>query len=178
MKTQSFSLQPFPGTGPLPYKITGTFFRRADCFDLEYHLLGQITDIEIPPPADRPSRRIGLWENTCLEFFIGLKGSTRYWEFNLSPSGDWNVFYFENYRQGHFEEKAVSTLPFKVMFQPDSLRLALEYDLNIIIPSYQALAMAISAIIKTGPGKVALWALTHPGPKADFHHKDGFIIDL
>jgi hypothetical protein len=178
MRPRDFSLLPFPGTRPLPVKIAGTFFRQGNTFGLDYHLFGRITDIIIPPPADRPSRRIGLWENTCFEFFIGPGDSNRYWEFNLSASGDWNVFRFENYRQGLFEEKSFSSLPFKVLFQPDFFRLVLEFDLSIIIPVDQALAMGVSAVIKTKQGEITLWALTHPGPEADFHHKDGFIIKL
>jgi hypothetical protein len=38
--------------------------------------------------------------------------------------------------------------------------------------------MAVSAVIKTRRGEVTLWALTHPGPEADFHHRDSFIIKL
>ncbi len=178
MRPRNFSLLPFPGTRPLPFKMTGTFFRRGNTFGLDYHLFGDLTDIEIPPSANRPSRRIGLWENTCFEFFIGPRDSNRYWEFNLSPSGDWNVFCFENYRQGLFEEKAFSFLPCKAQVQPDSFRLVLEFDLSIIILADQALTMAVSTVIKTKQGEVTLWALTHPGPEADFHHKDGFIINL
>jgi hypothetical protein len=178
MKTKTFSLFPFPGTGPLPYKITGAVFRRGNTFSLDYHLLGQISDIEVPSLGDQPERRIGLWENTCFEFFIRPKDSPLYWEFNLSPSGDWNVFRFENYRQGLFEEKAFSSLPVKVLIRPDSMRLGLEFDLSIIDPAAQIITMAVSAVIKTQQGGVTLWALTHPGQVADFHHRDGFIITL
>jgi hypothetical protein len=178
MKPQNFSLLPFPGTRLLPFKISGTFFRQGNTFGLDYHLFGHLADIEIIPPANKPSRRIGLWENTCFEFFIGPRNSARYWEFNLSPSGDWNVFRFENYRVGLFEEKTIPSLPLKVLVQPDSFRLVMEFDLSIIIPVGQALEMAVCAVIKTRRGEVPLWALTHPGPEADFHHRDSFIIKL
>lgn len=178
MNPQPFDLQPFPGTGPLPQTISGHVSRQGNTLYLVYLLCGNLAHIEIPSAADRPSRRIGLWENTCFEFFIGPGGSTPYWEFNLSPSGDWNVFHFETYRQGLFEEKAFSALPFMILIQPDSLRLVLEIDLRIIIPADQAWRMAVSAVLKTGRGEVTLWALTHPGPEADFHHRDGFILSL
>jgi hypothetical protein len=178
MKSRNFSLEPFPGTGSPLFKITGSFFRRNQTFGLTYHLLGRIRDIEVPPPADRPSRRIGLWENTCFEFFIGPRDSVPYWEFNLSPSGDWNVFRFETYRQGLFEEKAFSSLPFESRIQTDSLQVVLEIDLGIIIPAVQPLEMAISTVLKTSGGDISMWALTHPGPEVDFHHREGFIIKL
>jgi hypothetical protein len=178
MKTRNFSLVPFPDNGPLPFKIIGSFFRRDPIFGLNYQLLGRIRDIEVPSPADRPSRRIGLWEHTCFEFFIGPRDSPRYWEFNLSPSGDWNIFRFETYRQGLFEEEAFSSLPFTTRVQPDSLQVVLEMDLSIIIPAVQPLQMAVSAVLKTNSGDMSWWALTHPGPEFDFHHRDGFIIKL
>ena len=178
MKSRNFSLEPFPGTGSQPFKITGSFFRRDNTLGLTYHLLGQETEIEVPPQVAGSSRRIGLWESTCFEFFIGPRDSTRYWEFNLSPSGSWNVFRFETYRQGLFEEKAFSSLPFKSRIQPDSLQVVLEIDLGIIFPAVQPLEMAVSTVLKTSAGDRSMWALTHPGPEVDFHHRESFIIKL
>jgi hypothetical protein len=178
MKPTSFTLVPFPGIDPLPFTITGSCFRQDRTFGLTYHLLGRIKELEIPLPTGKPFRRIGLWENTCFEFFIGPREAVSYWEFNLSPSGDWNVFRFKTYRQGLFEEKAFSALPFTVRIQPDSLQLVLEFDLSIMIPADEALRLAISTVLKSGTGNSSMWALTHPGSEADFHHKDGFIIKL
>jgi hypothetical protein len=48
----------------------------------------------------------------------------------------------------------------------------------MIVPSEQKLEAAISAVIKLRNGKVTFWALTHPGPEADFHRRDSFIIEL
>jgi hypothetical protein len=48
----------------------------------------------------------------------------------------------------------------------------------MIIPAEQALEVAISAVIKLRSGNVTCWALTHPGPEADFHRRDSFIIEL
>lgn len=169
-------MQPFPGTGLLPIKVTGSISRKVNIFNICYWLFGHIADLEVPAPAERPSRRIGLWEKTCFEFFIAERNSSRYWEFNLSPSGDWNVFRLESYRQNLVEETTFSIFPFSILKRSDSLRLVLEFDLSIIIPTDQALEIAISAVIKTGQGDVTLWALVHPGPEADFHRRDSFII--
>ena len=65
-------------------------------------------------PADMPARRDRLWEETCFEFFLAVKNSPRYWEFNLSPAGHWNVYRFADYRQGMQEEPAFASLPFSV----------------------------------------------------------------
>jgi len=129
-------------------------------------------------PAEAPGRRHGLWEGTCFELFLGLKDSPRYWEFNLSPAGHWNVYRFESYRQGMVEETAITALPLRVQRREDSLSMALELDLRAIVPAGRALEAAIAAVLKSREDEASYWALTHPGPEADFHRRDGFILEL
>ena len=108
MKRQDFSLKPVPGDGPLPsLTITGNIIRRSQYLAIRYELRGDLTELMIPAAAERPARRHGLWKATCFEFFLGVKGEARYWEFNLSPGGDWNVYGFAGYRQGMAEEEGV-----------------------------------------------------------------------
>ncbi len=179
MKTQSFTLQPFPEAGPRPdIEISGFMTREADTLAIRYLLRGDLIDVEVPASSNPAARRIGLWEKTCLEFFLTREGSSGYWEFNLSPSGDWNVYRFEVYRQGLFEEPAYTALPFSVRRQSDRLELDLEFDLGRIIPAEKNLEAAVSAVIKTKEGRETFWALTHPGRTPDFHHREGFILKL
>ncbi len=179
MKVQSFSLQPFPSAQPLPaVKITGTISRQGHALALRYELMGKLATVVLPERADRPARRHGLWEETCFEFFLAPQNSRRYWEFNLAPAGHWNVYSFQGYRQGMQEERAFTSLPFSVQSRSDSMLLVLKVDLAGIIPADQALEAAISAILTGNEGQVTYWALTHPGPEADFHRRDSFIIEL
>ena len=76
------------------------------------------------------------------------------------------------------EETALTSLPFSVEIRRDALRLALELDLERIVPSDQALEAAVSAVLKPKVGEATYWALTHPRPQADFHWREGFILDL
>lgn len=76
------------------------------------------------------------------------------------------------------EEQAFTSLPFSAERQPDALRLSLELDLGKIILTDQTLKVAISAVIKPVNGKITYWALIHPGPQADFHRRDSFILEL
>jgi len=179
MNGRDFSLQPFsPVSPPLNFTITGHIARRSRQLAIRYDLHGPLTELVIPRPANLPSRRPGLWEETCFEFFLGIKHSPIYWEFNLSPAGLWNVYRFDGYRQGMTEETGFTSLPLSVRCRPDSLRLALELDVERIVAADQPLEVGIAAVIKLAGGGLTYWALTHPGPQADFHRRDSFLVEL
>ena len=182
MSSGGFSLKQFPSAGLLPgLAITGNIERHSNTLSISYALSGPMEKIILPAPADMRVRKNRLWEETCFEFFLGVKGSERYWEFNLSPSGHWNVYRFESYRQGMQEEPAFKSLPFSVQLNSDFLLLSLGLELDKVIPSYQVsevLQVSVSAVIRTMDDRTTYWALAHPGPMADFHRRDGFIIEL
>ncbi|GET40715.1 DOMON-like domain-containing protein [Microseira wollei] len=133
---------------------------------------------ELVEQSNTPARQHQLWEETCFEFFLGIKNSPQYWEFNLSPAAQWNVYRFDGYRQGMQEELAFSTLPFRVDNQADSLTLCIDVDLDKIVAEEQLLDVAITTVIKHKNGEITYWALTHRGTEADFHLRESFIIEL
>jgi hypothetical protein len=174
-----FTLQPFPHAGPLPsFKITGDVSRRDHTLALRYELLGNLAELVLPPLSDLPARRHGLWEETCFEFFLGVKNSPSYREFNLSPAGHWNAYRFAAYRHGMQEDRLFTSLPFSVRNRGDSWRLSLELHVAEIVPAGQALEIACTAVIKLAGGELSYWALTHRGPRPDFHRRDSFILVL
>ncbi|MEH2001592.1 MAG: DOMON-like domain-containing protein [Nostoc sp.] len=179
MNDQTFSLQPFPSTKFLPnLKIAGNISRNGNKLAIRYMLEGDLKEIVIAPPSNTPSRKHELWEDTCFEFFLGIKNFARYWEFNLSPGGHWNVYRFDGYRQGMQEETAFENLPFNIQNQTDGLILMLDVDLDKIISAEQAIEVGITTVIKDRNGEVTYWALTHQGAEADFHLRDSFIVKL
>jgi len=36
----------------------------------------------------------------------------------------------------------------------------------------------VAAVVKLRDGRVTYWALSHPGPRPDFHRRDSFLIKL
>ncbi len=179
MKGCNFSLKPFPSDHTPPHlRITGSIGRTGNTLSVSYLLFGPLTELLIQSPAKRCERRQDLWEETCLEFFLGITGSGSYREFNLSPSGNWNVYLFTSYRKGMKEDPDFKSLPFSVSNGPNSLRLSLQADLKNIVRAGESLEIAVSAVIKDKNGNVTYWALTHPGPQPDFHRREGFIIRL
>jgi hypothetical protein len=174
-----FSLYPFsiePNSPQL--KINGRVDRSNGILSIEYRLHGDLTSVAILPPNPAPTRKFGLWEHTCFEFFIGAPGEPNYWEFNLSPSGDWNVFGLEDYRQGLRAESTFTELPFKIDLQVDTLSLSGAWDLSKIIPAECELAIAIATVVKFDRDEISYWALTHKGTEPNFHLRDSFIIKI
>ena len=172
-----FSLIPFSVKTAPAVTITGAIARENNRLKITYYLAGT-SQLIIPATAPRPTRQPDLWEHTCFEFFLRLKNSTKYWEFNLSPAGHWNVFRFSNYRQGMTEEIAFASLPFQVLRQADLLQLDLEVNLDKIIFPEQQLEVSITTVVENCDRQLSYWALTHCGTEADFHHQDSFILDL
>jgi hypothetical protein len=189
-----FSLQPFSETPDFhPLEITGGIARSNHRLNLRYALKGDLANVIIPPP-NRPGypspigdtglaapsslRKFDLWEATCFEFFLGVKGDPGYWEFNLAPSGDWNSYRLDGYRQGLREELAFATLPFQVEHTADRLSLELSLDLSPILRSDALLELSITTVVQHVDGTFSYCALTHCGPEADFHQRDSFILKL
>jgi hypothetical protein len=179
MTDQPFTLWSFPSDRSLPdVSITGQIARSCQILRLSYELQGALAEVVIPVAAGPPSRKDELWTTTCFEFFLGLPESQRYWEFNLSPAGHWNVYRFDGYRQGMEAEPAFTALPFSVQAEPTRVHLDIEVNLDKIVPAAPPLKVAIAAVVQPTQGEVSYWALTHPGSQADFHKRRGFILRI
>ena len=175
----AFDLIPYPAENLPHIKITGDIERAGTQLSARYTLSGEINSILLPTPSIPPTRKHDLWKATCFEFFIAPAGQPQYWEFNLSPSGNWNVYHMDTYRQVNMrEEEKVTNLPFT--FQKANTQASLEISVNIasFLPATQKLEVGIAAIIQSHDKAETYWALTHPNPQADFHHRDGFVIAL
>ena len=179
MHPRRFFLKPFPGEGnPLGVTIGGSIARRADTLSVRCEVRGDLSKVSIPAAADPPRRQDRLWEGTCLELFLGTPDSGEYWEVNLSPSGHWNVYRFTRYREGMREEPAITSLPFDVRRDSEALLLTGEFNAGKIVPAGKDLAATVAAVVEAIDGGKSHWAMTHPGPRPDFHRREGFALTL
>lgn len=174
----NFRLIPFASDALPTIEIVGNIDRADNILSIEYQLLGDLDSVAIASPAVAPSRKFALWEATCFEFFVGVLGDRNYWEFNLSPSRDWNVFHLDDYRQGLRNETAFTSLPFDVDRSANSLTLKLGFDLSQIISIDRQLEVSVTTVIKSTQDEISYWALTHCGEEADFHSRDSFVIKI
>jgi hypothetical protein len=179
MSSHNFSLLPFNDSEtPQEVKLTGTIMQRNRKFSITYRLLGPISKLDVPLFAIVPTRTKLLWKETCFELFIAAGNAPPYWEFNISPTGHWNVYRFSSYRQGMQEETAFTSLPLTTQVTPGALELSLVIDLGKIIPAESILKVGIAAVVRTARGRNSYWALSHRGPVPDFHLRDSFLIDI
>lgn len=138
----------------------------------EYHVAP--SDALVLPAFAQPVRADGLWKTTCFELFAKPSGGEAYFEFNFSPSFEWAAYGFDGYRDGMRE------LPWRdpeIVVTPSypSFFLAVE-----AMPELPAVSMRINltAVIEEADGTKSYWALAHPAEKPDFHHPDGFVLEL
>ena len=177
LNRQSFSLIPFSIQDTPDLTITGEVTRRSNAFYIRYVLDANLETVVLPAWSAAPTRRDELWRTTCFEFFLAIENQAQYWEFNMSPSGDWNVYVMDAYRQvGMREEPRIKRFPFEVQRELGSLSLELAINLDPIIAREKPIEAGIASIIQTLNRQVTHWALVHPRPEPDFHLRDGFVL--
>lgn len=177
MTGQPFSLIPFSGTNVPDITITGKILRQNNVLTIHYTLHGKIEDIFLPTPSVIPMRKEELWKTTCFEVFLAVKDLPHYWEFNLSPSADWNVYCMDKYRRiGFREETLIQRLQFETQKDTNGFLLAADVDLNPFIRLEQILEVGVTAVIQTKEKSESYWALVHPASQADFHLRESFVM--
>ena len=158
--------------------IQGSTARRAGVLSVEYRLLDPAETVQIQRASAAPTRKEGLWKETCFELFLAGKGLRGYWEVNLATTGDWNVYRFSSYRRGMREEQAIQSLPFSSLPAAGVFGLSIDIDIADIIPDDRPLRIGVSAVTKGSSGFLGYWALVHPAARPDFHRRSGFILDM
>ncbi|MFZ0348624.1 MAG: DOMON-like domain-containing protein [Pseudolabrys sp.] len=151
---------------------------RPEGLVLSYKLSGRVDDVYLP--AVRPTARGDeLWQQTCFEAFVRASSGSEYYEFNFSPSTQWAVYRFTDYRNGMCVAAEVSTPPIDVRLDAQSftLQAALALD-HLSLPRESSWRLGLSAVIEETNGNKTYWALAHPPGKPDFHHKDAFAYEL
>jgi hypothetical protein len=168
---------PLPGLEDLTLMVE--LDRAPQQLQLRYQLTGPVDRLVLPPRAARPERRNDLWQSTCLELFMAESGRSGYRELNLCPSGHWNLYQLDGYRQGLRPDPAVAVLPTVLQRAPGALTLAVALPLAPLGLADRPLELGLTAVLDGGPGcGVGYWALHHPAAEADFHHRGGFTLQL
>jgi hypothetical protein len=100
-----------------------------------------------------------------------------YCEFNLAPSTQWAAYRFDRYRTGM--RAATSVEPPQIVGRSAPDRYTLRAVLSL--PDGQggrSLRLGLAAVLEETNGNISFWALAHPAERPDFHHRDGFALEI
>jgi hypothetical protein len=124
-------------------------------------------------------RSDGLWRHSCFEAFIGQRGTPDYWEYNFSLSGAWAAYHFNAYREGMAPLLKGSAPALTPRVARETVELAVTVDLSWLARSAAVgLRLGLAAVVEDKARVLSYWALKHPAEKPDFHHPDGFVVEL
>jgi hypothetical protein len=152
---------------------------RPGVLTLNYVVTGAIADLYLPAPAT-PARTDELWRRTCFEAFIQPLTGETYFEFNFAPSGQWTTYRFSGYRAGMTSPDEAGAPRIEVRTDPARCEIRVTLDLGGLagLPVDATWRLGAAAVIEETNGRKSYWALTHPAGKADFHHADGFALEI
>ncbi|WP_018988481.1 DOMON-like domain-containing protein [Aromatoleum toluclasticum] len=171
-------LRPYPASPPGPIdSIAATIAREdRDSLRLRFELVGNLRQVAVP--SRRAARMAdGLWAHTCCEAFIGIPGSPAYREFNFSPSGEWAIYDFDDYRIRRHDECAVPAPRISVTHEAGRLILEASIDAKAVTHG-SPLQFGLTTVVEALDGTLSYWALRHPGARPDFHLRDAFTLTL
>ena len=141
---------------------------------LVYRLTGDLARLRVPT-AQAPAPADRLWAHTCFEVFVAAREDNAYREWNLSPSGQWAVYDFSDYRE-RANARSTEAPAVRVLREGDCL--AVEARVGVPRDFGPSLQIGLSAVTEDSDGALYYWALRHPQGKPDFHHREAFALSL
>jgi hypothetical protein len=145
-----------------------------DAIQLEFDIDAAVDAVVVPAPKPR-ALKDGLWRHTCFELFAGGADGA-YREFNFSPSTEFAIYDFADYRAAMTPLSSSETPSIQARHGGLSVHVAL--PLTLLRPAGSpACQIGVAAVIEERDGTLSYWALRHPQEKPDFHHRDGFLIN-
>lgn len=148
----------------------------TDLLVVYYQVEGDIDQLQLPPQR-RSAHTDGLWQHTCFEAFVRQTGVRSYIELNFSPSSEWAVYRFDDYRRGMTPLTPPHAPKIICRRRENTLEADVDVHLSGLLPRAQ-LQLALSAVLEDQQGRISYWALAHPPGNADFHHDAGFTLRL
>lgn len=165
--TQDFSLKPFYGQEPIEVRAS-VQISKPQVLLVRFHLESQaLTLPAFPPlkPVEERLRKDELWESTCFECFWTFDEQS-YFELNLNPVGDWQIYSFTSERKGRQESS---------VFYIDSVQSEGEnkYQLDFSIKGdgWESLKKINLTAILRSKSQAEFYAAQHLPKGPDFHNQ-------
>jgi hypothetical protein len=150
-----------------------------DILVFQYSLVADMSRVRVPL-SGAGARADGLWQHTCFEVFVAAGDVPGYHEFNFSPSLDWAVYRFSAYREGMSPAEIGQPPEISVRRSDAGLELTSAVRIGHLadLRDVRHLRLALAAIIEDDHGRLSYWGLRHAPGKPDFHHPNGFALEV
>jgi hypothetical protein len=177
---------------------------KSDILVFHYSLAADMSRVRVPPSGvGRPAD--ALWKHTCFEAFVAAADAPGveapgvdapgveapgveapgveapgYHEFNFSPSRDWAIYRFGAYREGMSRAEMDRAPEISIRRCDGGLELESRVSLGQLADLRDArrLRVAMAAVIEDDGGGLSYWGLRHAPGKPDFHHPNGFTLEV
>ena len=93
---------------------------------------------------------------------------------NFSPSGAWNCYRFDDYRQGMRAEEGAQGVEIQPRQGIKGYQLHAAVDLSAAISTEERLEVSLAAVIEGS--EHSYWAVKHAGTEPDFHLRQSFVV--
>lgn len=121
-----------------------------------------------------------LWKQTCFEFFLS-DTSTKYVEFNGSPSGAWALYFFDDYRQKSADQSVFLLKPELLTRVYSASQLKARWVVNMSgferHIDLMHIGYGLTAVLKTASDTL-YYAMEHVGENPDFHNRKSWLGQL
>lgn len=143
----------------------------------KFSLRGDTAAIRWPASLAATGQGTSLWKHTCFELFISPGDNPNYWEYNFSPSRQWAIYAFEDYRK---------PMPITVSQPPQIISPRLTHNTFSLQAGFtlaselvdKPISVGACAVIETIDGQYYYYALSHCSDKPDFHRRESFLIKM
>lgn len=155
------------------YRVSATVLR------CDFVLQADLTRLALPSRR-AAERRDELWRHTCFEAFVSTPEASGYYEFNISPGGDWAAYQFEDYRRGMTPAPLRTPPAVEANARPGHFALSATLELGGLgtLEHAPQLWLALAAVLEDEQGSLSYWALRHAPGKPDFHHRAAYALKL
>jgi hypothetical protein len=179
--TRSAVLTAHPSTpnGEVRSLVVQLRAEEPDILVFQYSLVANMSRVRVPLTG-ASGRADALWKHTCFEAFVAAGDAPGYHEFNFSPSLDWAIYRFSAYREGMSTAEIGRAPEISVRRGNDGLELKSAVRLGHLahLGDVRHLRIALAAVIEDNNGRLSYWGLRHPPGKPDFHHPNGFALEV
>lgn len=180
MISKQFDLTPFNQNDPnLPeLNILAEVKVVDDYISFHFSMTGNTDAVYFSKNNEKCNRVIGLWTQTCFEFFILNKLDGEYYEFNFGTDSSWNCFIFNSYRSELTEYEFLKIDNININHQDNCFNLDCRFPLKELGHNFENISnlkISPACVVKTSENQTLYYSNKHPDSKPNFHHPESFV---